>query len=74
MRRGLISKQVANGLEFGDNLHYLVYHQAGTSKMAKRSVFPIRVNATGFTLETAGSGGKFWKDARAEIAALARSK
>jgi len=70
MMWAMIGRVVNRGLEFGNNMHYLHYHQFGTKKadgtekMPRRAVFPL--NEAG-RLETEGSGGKFWTDFRKRL-------
>lgn len=58
MRAGIIARATHLVLEFGDNLHYLIYHQYGTKRMPRRAIFPI--NESG-QFETMGSGGRYWR-------------
>lgn len=57
MRRSLLGRAIKRGVEFGAGVPYLIYHQQGTRKMARRAVFPLTIE---LGMETKGEGGKMW--------------
>jgi len=71
MIAGVITRVKDNVLEFGDNMKYLHFHQFGAKYLPRRAIFPVwkrSIASNEIHLDTQGSGGKFWNEARALLA------